>query len=124
VDVDNGSLTLLMGRSFSPSMVVGRCWWPADTQTFHLDGSGRENEVLGADGIDHVVGGKAPGLQRLQIQVHLHLALLAAIRIGLSAPSTVANWVRMKFNPKSFNCCSERPWPEEPSCRIGTLDAV
>jgi len=30
----------------------------------------------------------------------------------------------MKFEPKSFSCCSVRPVPESPSCSTGTLDAL
>jgi hypothetical protein len=48
----------------------------------HLDGSGRQDQILHADGVDHVVGGKSSGLQRLEVEIHLHLALLAAVGIG------------------------------------------
>ena len=36
----------------------------------------------------------------------------------------VASWVRMVFVPRSKICCSFSPWPERPSIRIGTLEAL
>ncbi len=36
----------------------------------------------------------------------------------------VANWVRMLFWPRSFNCCSFSPSPESPNCSTGTLEAL
>ena len=45
-------------------------------------GSRRQNQILDADGVDYVVGGESSGLQRLQIQIDLHLPLLAAVGIG------------------------------------------
>ena len=36
----------------------------------------------------------------------------------------VANWVRMVFWPRSFNCCSFKPCPESPNCSTGTLEAL
>ena len=41
---------------------------------------------MNADGIDHVQRGQALRLQRGGVQVHLHLALLATVRIGHGGP--------------------------------------
>ena len=64
------------------------------------------------------------GLQFLGVDIYLDLPLLAAVWVRYRAPCTVANWVRMKFVPKSFSCCSVKPAPESPSCNTGTLDAL
>ena len=45
-------------------------------------GARREDEILLADGVDHVRGGEAPRPQLPQVEVHLHLPLLAAVRVG------------------------------------------
>ena len=47
-----------------------------------LHGAGGRDEVLGGDGVDHVGGRQTLGLERMQIDVHLHLARLAAVGIG------------------------------------------
>ncbi len=44
--------------------------------------AGRKNDVLGADRGDDVGGSEALGLKRGQVDIHLYLALLAAIRVG------------------------------------------
>src|SRR6185437_14433713 len=44
--------------------------------------AGRRNYVLRADGVDDIGGGEPEGLQLLCVDVHLHIALLAAIRVG------------------------------------------
>jgi len=50
------------------------------------------NEVLRGDGVDHIAGESPLGLQCVQIDVHLHLARLAARRERAScAPSMVAS---------------------------------
>ena len=75
--------TLLMGRSFRPcDRGRGAIGGQLVLERAHLDGSGRQNQILHADGIDYVAGGKSSGLQRLEIEIHLHLPLLAAVGIG------------------------------------------
>jgi hypothetical protein len=66
----------------------------------------RQDEVLSADGVDHVVRGQAVRAQRLRIEIHLHLALLAAERKGygrtgdggqLSAQDSIAEIVDLRL---------------------------
>ena len=40
-----------------------------------------QNQVLGADGVDHIHRREAFRLQRVGVEIHLHLSLLAAIRV-------------------------------------------
>ncbi len=48
----------------------------------HLDGSRGQDQILRAYGVDHVAGGESPGLQGLEVEIDLHLPLLAAVGIG------------------------------------------
>ena len=43
---------------------------------------------------------------------------------GTEAPGTVTNWVRRKFNAMSLSWGSVRFFPERPSCRMGTVEAL
>ena len=47
-----------------------------------LHGARGRDQVLRGDGVDHIGGRKPLGLQRVQIEVHLNLALLAAVGKG------------------------------------------
>ncbi len=83
VDVDDGSIHALDGKIVQAlDRRRGAIGGQLVLERSHLHGSGRQNQILGADGVDHVVGGKSSGLQRLHIQIHLHLPLLAAVGIG------------------------------------------
>ena len=46
-----------------------------------LHGAGGDDEILRVDGIDYVGGRQALGLQGMRIEVHLDLALLAAVGV-------------------------------------------
>ena len=76
------------------------------------------------DGVDHIDRREALGLQGVQVEVDLDLALLAAVGIGGMSALEVASWVRMLFWPRSLSCCSFKPCPESPSCRIGHAGGV
>ena len=64
-----------------------------------LRSSGGQDQILRADGVDHVHRRKAFGLQRIGIQIHLHLPLFAAVWIGNGRAGHVTERVRMKFKP-------------------------
>ena len=72
-----------MGISFRPWIEFGALlvasWY---SKRAYLYGSGRQNQILHADGVDYIVGGKSSGLKRLKIEIYLHLPLLAAVGIG------------------------------------------
>ena len=72
-----------MGRSFSSAIVVGALLvasWYSNVPDLH--GAGRQDQILHGDGVDYIGGGKPSGLQRLKVEIHLNLPLLAAIGIG------------------------------------------
>ena len=76
-------LTERMGRSLSSAIVVRRAvGLDLVFEVADLGGAGGENDVLRGDGVDDVGRGEAFGLERGQVEIHLHLALLAAIGIG------------------------------------------
>ena len=81
--IDDRSIDLLDGQSFSWSMIFGAgierhiVFELAD-----LLGAGRQHQVLRGDGVDDVSGGKPVGLQCALVEVNLHLPHLAAVRRG------------------------------------------
>ena len=64
-----------------------------------LRGPGGQNQVLGADGVDHIHRRQALGLQGIGVEIHLHLPLFAAVGKGMAAPGMVTRRVRIKFTP-------------------------
>ena len=54
-------------------------------QRAQFDGSGGKNQVLRIDGVDDVEGRKIVGLQLRQVEVHLDLPDLSAVRVGRGA---------------------------------------
>ena len=86
VDVNNCAVHTFDRKIIQALDLSARYWWPAGTRKSPLSCSRRENEILGGDGVYYVGGGKSSGLQRLHIQIHLHLSLLAAVRVGTFSP--------------------------------------
>ena len=71
-----------MGRSFNSATVCGTA--VQVNVVFELPdfrGSGGKNQVLSADGVDHVDRRQSFGLQSVGVEINLHLPLLAAIGI-------------------------------------------
>ncbi len=48
----------------------------------HLDGAGRQDQVLKIERVRDVDGRQLLGVKRVRVQIHYHLALLAAVRAG------------------------------------------
>ena len=74
-----------MGKSFNPAIVLGRAvglnlvFIGADLQCAR-----GQNQVLVGDGRRDIARRQPFGLQLMQVEIHLHLTLLAAVRIGHS----------------------------------------
>ena len=43
---------------------------------------------------------------------------------GMTTPGTVTSLRPQEILSRSFNCCSERPFPDRPNCKTGTLEAL
>ena len=72
-----------MGRLFSSSTICGRgVGFDGVFEAVDLHGAGRHDQVLRVHGVDYVDRRKPLGLQRGQVDVHLDLALLAAVGEG------------------------------------------
>ena len=73
----------MIGRSFRSFDRRGRAvGFDLVFEGAHLRRAGGQDQVLVADGVDHIAGRQPLGLQRVQVQVDLHLALLAAVGVG------------------------------------------
>ena len=72
-----------MGRLFSCSTTRGRgVGLDRVLEAVDLHGARGRDQILRVDGVDHVGGRQSLGLQGGEIDVHLDLALLAAVGIG------------------------------------------
>ncbi len=118
-------MTTLIGALFSSSTLSGL---PVDLDVVlklpHLGCAGGQDQVLIADCIGYIGRCQSLRLQRLCVQIYLHLALLTAIGVGDSR-AFHSNQLRTKeVLSRSLSSCSESPRPDKASCRIGTLDAL
>ncbi len=84
-------------------------------QRAELDGSGGKNQILRIDGVDDVDRGKVVGLQLRQVQIHLDLPDLSAVRIrrgrALHRGQRVAQEVLAQIEELLLgqsSCCSAR----------------
>ena len=115
-----------MGRLFRSSSSVGRgVGLDRVFEAVDLHGAGGHNQVLRAIGVDHVGRRESLGLQRVQDRGPPGSG--AACRRRETASARLRWWPAgcgWCLVPRSFNCCSFRPWPESPSCSTGTLEAL
>ena len=84
----------------------------------------RQDQVLRADRVDDVGSGEAARLQRVEVEVHLDLPLLAAVRVGdgraLDRREPRADAVVAEVEELLLG----EPLPESASWSTGTLEAL
>jgi hypothetical protein len=118
-------LTVLIGRLFKSSDGL-RTAVQGDVvfQRTDFRRSRRQDQVLGADGVDHVAGRQPEGLELGNIDIDLDLPLLASIRIGAGQSLDGRQRGPDKLSERSFRVCSERVLLLRLNWMIGTLEAL
>ncbi len=85
----------------------------------------RREQILRGERVGHVLAGESARLQRIRIEIDLHLARLAAERIrNRRARHGDQARAQAGSSRRSASVCSVNPFPDSASCRIGTVDAL
>jgi len=124
-NVDGGIPNPFDGRSFNSATV---CGLPLQIDVIlelaDLRSAGGKNQILGADGIYDVVRRQTFGLECVGIEIHLHLALFAAVRVGNRGPGNGHQPGSDKVRAVVEELLLGKFLPDKASWRIGTVDAL
>ena len=118
--------TRLMGRSFnSGHRLRAAVQVNVIFELSDLRSSRGQNQVLGADGVDHIHRRQAFRLQGIGVEIHLHLPLLAAVRVGNGGARNRDQPGADKVHAVVETVAARKvSAPTKPAAESGTVDAL